>query len=48
MFIVYTLLAIVVLLNTYFIINMLIYIAKEIARECFKREINIKTIFDYV
>lgn len=48
MFIVYALLTIVVLLDLYFIVNMLIYIAKEIARECFKREINIKNIFDYV
>ena len=48
MFIVYALLILVVLLDLYFIINMLIYIAKEIARECFKRDINIKTIFDYV
>lgn len=48
MFIVYALLTIVVLLDLYLIANMIIYIAKEIARECFKREINIKTIFDYV
>ncbi len=48
MFIVYALLTIVVLLDLYLIVNMLIYIAKEIARGCFKREINIKTIFDYV